>query len=106
LKEFGVKNAMKLLEKSIKLLNTLQFIVYLHPQTMKKTGLIILLITALSLFNDVAVAQCSICAKTVMQMGDQPAKGFNDGIIYLMIVPYIAIGIVAYKWWQNEKRKS
>jgi len=41
-----------------------------------------------------------------MQMGDQPAKGFNDGIIYLMIVPYIAIGIVAYKWWQNEKRKS
>jgi hypothetical protein len=58
------------------------------------------------LFNYGAIAQCSICAKTVMQMGDGPAKGFNDGIIYLMVVPYIAIGIVAYKWWQNEKRKS
>lgn len=97
---------MKLLEKSIKLFSPLQFIVYLHPQMMKKTAFILLPITAFSLFNYGAIAQCSICAKTVMQMGDGPAKGFNDGIIYLMVVPYIAIGIVAYKWWQNEKRKS
>lgn len=97
---------MKLLQKSIKFFNPLQFLVYLQPQTMKKTFLKLLLIISFSFVNYGVFAQCSICAKTVMQMGDRPAQGFNDGIIYLMIIPYIAIGIVAYKWWQNEKRKS
>ena len=97
---------MKLLQKSINLFSPVHLIVYLQPQTMKKTLCIILLIAAFSFFSYGAFAQCSICAKTVMQMGDRPAQGFNDGIIYLMIIPYIAIGLVAYKWWQNEKRKS
>lgn len=73
---------------------------------MKKTLFILFVIAAFSFLSNGAFAQCSICAKTVMQMGDRPAQGFNDGIIYLMIIPYIAIGLVAYKWWQNEKRKS
>ena len=47
-------------------------------------------------------AQCSICTKTVQQMGNQAAEGFNSGIIYLMLVPYAAIGIVGYKWWKNN----
>jgi hypothetical protein len=73
---------------------------------MKKTFFILLLIASFSFISSGAAAQCSICAKTVMQMGNKPAQGFNNGIIYLMIVPYLAIGVVAYKWWQNEKRKS
>jgi hypothetical protein len=97
---------MKLLQKIINFFNPGLFDVYLQPQTMKKTFFIIALIAAFSFFSSGAFAQCSICAKTVMQMGDKPAQGFNNGIIYLMIVPYLAIGVVAYKWWQNEKRKS
>ena len=97
---------MKLLQKSINLFGLLQFPVYLQPQTMKKTLFIIILIAAFSFFGYGAFAQCSICAKTVLQMGDKPAQGFNNGIIYLMVIPYLAIGVVAYKWWQNEKRKS
>lgn len=72
---------------------------------MKKILFILLLTVSFSVVNR-ADAQCSICAKTVAQMGDKPAKGFNSGIIYLMVIPYVAIGAVAYKWWQNEKRKS
>lgn len=56
-------------------------------------------------FSTGVFAQCSICSKTVMQMGTKPAEGFNSGIIYLMIVPYIAIGIVGYKWWKNNDVK-
>lgn len=97
---------MKLLQKSIIFFNPLYFIVYLQPQTMKKTLVILLFTITFSFFSFGAFAQCSICAKTVMQMGDKPAQGFNNGIIYLMIIPYLAIGVVAYKWWQNEKRKS
>ena len=39
-------------------------------------------------------------------MGKGPAKGFNTGIIYLMLIPYAAIGVVGYRWWKNEKNKS
>lgn len=56
-------------------------------------------------FGIEASAQCSICAKTVAQLGNKTAHGFNDGIIYLMVVPYIAIGIVGYKWWKNNNVK-
>lgn len=97
---------MKLLQKLIKFFSPIHFLVYLQLQTMKKTLFIILLVSAFSFFSSGVFAQCSICAKTVMQMGNKPAQGFNNGIIYLMIVPYLAIGVVAYKWWQNEKRKS
>lgn len=73
---------------------------------MKKIFFILLLAASFSLTNTSANGQCSICAKTVSQMGTKPATGFNTGIIYLMIIPYLAIGVVGYKWWQNEKRKS
>ena len=73
---------------------------------MKKILTILFFAVSFSLLSPRADAQCSICAKTVMQMGNKPAQGFNNGIIYLMIIPYLAIGAVAYKWWQNEKRKS
>jgi len=48
-------------------------------------------------------AQCSICAKTTQQMGDKPARGFNSGIIYLMLVPYAVIGVIGYKWWKSNR---
>jgi hypothetical protein len=73
---------------------------------MKKVLFILILFACFSLTNSGAFAQCSICAKTVAQMGSKPAEGFNTGIVYLMIIPYLAIGVVGYKWWQNEKRKS
>ena len=50
-----------------------------------------------------ATAQCSICAKTTQQMGEKPAKGFNSGIIYLMLTPFAIVGLVGYKWWKNNK---
>jgi hypothetical protein len=73
---------------------------------MKKIITILFFAVSFSFLCIDANAQCSICAKTVMQMGDKPAQGFNNGILYLMVIPYLAIGAVAYKWWQNEKRKS
>jgi hypothetical protein len=73
---------------------------------MKKLLFIFLFAASACLVQNDAVGQCSICAKTVSQMGSKPAEGFNSGIIYLMVIPYLAIGAVGYKWWQNEKRKS
>jgi hypothetical protein len=70
---------------------------------MKKIFLILFLIGFLNVFNCTpASAQCSICSKSVQQMGEKPARGFNSGIIYLMLVPYAVIGVIGYKWWKGN----
>jgi glucose-6-phosphate dehydrogenase assembly protein OpcA len=48
-------------------------------------------------------AQCSLCAKTSQQMGEKPAEGMNSGIIYLMITPLLIVGVIAFRWWKNNK---
>ncbi|HVZ96865.1 MAG TPA: hypothetical protein VG847_08320 [Chitinophagaceae bacterium] len=70
---------------------------------MKKFVIILLICISLSAVMNVASAQCAICAKTVAQMGDKPGRGFNSGIIYLMTVPYLAIGIIGYRWWKHNR---
>lgn len=48
-------------------------------------------------------AQCSICTRTSEQMGEQPAKGMNAGILYLAFTPFALIGFIAYRWWKNNR---
>jgi hypothetical protein len=71
---------------------------------MKRLFLILFFFFQFCLFDfKTADAQCSICAKTAQQMGEKPAKGFNSGIIYLMLTPFAIVGFVGYKWWKNNK---
>ena len=71
---------------------------------MNKILIIILATFFLSfIYSQPGWAQCSICAKSVQQMGAKPAQGFNSGIIYLMMIPYAAIGVIGYKWWKNNR---
>lgn len=73
---------------------------------MKKIFLILTLFFLTVTISTETNAQCSICSKTVQQMGNKSAQGFNSGIIYLMLVPYAAIGIVGYKWWKSNHEKE
>jgi hypothetical protein len=71
---------------------------------MKKPALILFFLFQFSFFtNEKAQAQCSICAKTTQQMGEKPAKGFNSGIIYLMLTPFAIAGFVGYRYWKNNQ---
>ncbi|MEO6135919.1 MAG: hypothetical protein ABIP35_12245 [Ginsengibacter sp.] len=70
---------------------------------MKKLLIILLLMGCFTLIHFTADAQCSICNKTVMQMGAKPAQGFNTGILYLMFIPYAAVGLIGYKWWKSRR---
>lgn len=71
---------------------------------MKKGYLILLFIIFFSLFSfHYSSAQCSICAKTAQQMGEKPAKGLNEGIVYLAATPFIIAGLVFYRWKKSNQ---
>ena len=55
-----------------------------------------------------AEAQCAMCRAVLEnEEGQGTAKGINNGIIYLMAIPYLliaGIGIVIYKKFFQEKK--
>ncbi|WP_165958229.1 hypothetical protein [Segetibacter sp. 3557_3] len=71
---------------------------------MKKCSLAFLLMFLVLFSVQTAQAQCSICTKTAMQLGEQPAQGMNSGVIYLMFAPFAVMGYVGYRWWKHEYR--
>ncbi|WP_447641143.1 MULTISPECIES: hypothetical protein [Chitinophagaceae] len=67
---------------------------------MKQRFKYIIGLTALLLLQvQVLFAQCSVCTKTAEQLGEKPGKGLNVGILYLVIVPLTAMGIVIYRFF-------
>ena len=47
-------------------------------------------------------AQCAMC-KAVVESGDKGmAKGVNDGIVYLMVFPYVLVGLLAYALYRYK----
>ncbi|WP_090101165.1 hypothetical protein [Chitinophaga sp. CF118] len=50
-----------------------------------------------------AMAQCSLCTKTAQQLGEGPAKGLNNGILYLALTPLLIIGILGFRWWRSTR---
>jgi len=72
---------------------------------MKKNLYIIFLLLSLN-FSTSAIAQCSVCTRTVQQLGGKPAKDLNAGIIYLAFTPLIIIGFVGYRWWRKNKSEE
>lgn len=50
--------------------------------------------------------QCAMC-KAVVENGDTGlAKGLNDGIVTLMVIPYILVAIVAFVIWRYYKKNK
>jgi hypothetical protein len=62
--------------------------------------IIFILLFALPLLTK---AQCSMCTKTASQLGEKPALGLNNGILYLMLAPFAIIGFIGYRWWKGQK---
>ncbi len=62
----------------------------------KKIFLILLVFGLLS--PELATAQCSMCrAVFESEEGQNTAKGINDGIVYLMAIPYVLVAIVGWR---------
>lgn len=58
------------------------------------------------LFSASANAQCAMC-RAALESSDGGVKpeAVNDGIVYLMIFPYLLVGIVGYAIYRLRKNK-
>jgi hypothetical protein len=70
---------------------------------MKKLFIILILFIGFSFLYFSAGAQCSVCTRTAEQLGEEPARGLNAGIIYLAFTPLALVGYLGYRWWKSEK---
>ena len=54
-------------------------------------------------------AQCAMCTVSVesnAKGGATTTHGLNNGIMYLLAAPYIAIGVVGFIWYKKYRRKN
>jgi hypothetical protein len=65
----------------------------------KSISLIVVLFIALEVN-----AQCAMCKAVVENGGQEMAEGINSGITYLMLFPYLLVGILAYVLFRYKKR--
>ncbi|MGQ2982816.1 hypothetical protein [Flavobacterium sp.] len=53
-----------------------------------------------------ANAQCAMCRAALESSdGNIKAEAVNDGIVYLMILPYLLVGLVGYAVYKLRKKK-
>ncbi|TVZ56610.1 hypothetical protein OD91_1901 [Lutibacter sp. Hel_I_33_5] len=65
---------------------------------------IVILFFLLIFFIEKSVAQCAMC-KAVVENGDASmAEGVNNGITYLMVFPYILVGLLFYFIFRYKKK--
>ena len=70
-----------------------------------------LMLFFLVLFSDFTIyAQCAMCRASLEGEGNaKKAEAVNDGIVYLMVIPYILAGflaIIIYRMYSNRKKAT
>ncbi len=68
--------------------------------------LVLLLALGLSLPADAQCAMCKAVAETSRDGGSSVADGLNQGILYLMAIPYVLMGAVGFALHRHRKSKS
>jgi hypothetical protein len=70
---------------------------------MKKEVLLLALLLVLAIVP--TDAQCAMCRAVLeSEEGNQSAKGINNGIIYLMVFPYLLVGGIGYAIYKMRQR--
>ncbi len=58
-------------------------------------------------FSLSANAQCAMCRAALTNDANvEKAKAVNDGIVYLMVIPYLLVALVGYFVYKMRKSKS
>ncbi len=55
------------------------------------------------------LAQCPMCRTAVesnLKNGGTEGAGLNTGIMYLLLAPYLIVGVLGYLWYKSRKEVS
>jgi len=61
----------------------------------------------MTVFNSFIFAQCAMCKAVVeanLDAGDTKGAGLNDGILFLMAMPYIAVLLFGVFYYLQKKK--
>lgn len=76
---------------------------------MKWNFIFALLVGFAFFFVNEALGQCAMCKATIEANQVNQGKygvSLNSGILYLMVVPYIAFLVLGYFWYKNAKARK
>ena len=74
---------------------------------MRTKKISIFLFLALLFFSLDSNAQCAMCRAVLeTEEGGIKAEAVNDGIVYLMVIPYILVGILGYAIYKMKTKKK
>ena len=66
-----------------------------------------LAVVVMVLFTFSVKAQCAMCRATLennLSDGElEVGSSINNGILYLFVMPYLTIGLVAFFWYRNSR---
>lgn len=58
-------------------------------------------------FGVASYAQCAMCRAALTSEGNtEKAVAVNDGIVYLMVIPYLLVGGIGYAVYRMRKNKK
>lgn len=57
------------------------------------------------IFSTTSYAQCAMCRAALTSEGNKTkAEAVNDGIVYLMVIPYLLVGGIGYAIYRMNKK--
>jgi hypothetical protein len=79
-----------------------------NRKTKSRIGLRVCFYILCSMFFSVSsYAQCAMCRAALTGSENKvKAAAVNDGIVYLMVIPYVLVGALGYYIYRMKKKKS
>lgn len=75
-----------------------------------RTVIPVIMIVMLSTIVSDVLAQCPMCRSAVesamQNEGNKTGAGLNDGIVYLLSIPYLAVIVTGGIWYYHRKRSN
>ena len=79
----------------------------LEVRRSKEKFFFICLVLGIYILPLASYSQCAMCRAAVESEGNATkAEAINDGIVYLMIIPYLLVGAIGYAIFRMYKNKK
>ena len=68
---------------------------------------LLFLVILMTCFNSLSIGQCAMCKAVVeanLESGDTKGAGLNDGILFLMSMPYIVVLLFGVFYYLQKKK--